>query len=222
MRAVLSLILIISFSACKTLAPLESYITKNENLKLPYLIPEADLDNINLAMHYNQTSSTEAPKYRELSYFDINKNYDKELRFRAEPRVNDLVRFFLLELKKNMILDTTNLKGKIQLRIIEFHEKRKTALMMANLYLLGFPSLFGVPFNIIDINMQISLNITDINGDIKEIYLGDGYAREHMAMYWGYGADAYRSATLKAFRAALSEATNKMHADQESIMEKLQ
>ncbi|PLX25426.1 MAG: hypothetical protein C0599_00575 [Salinivirgaceae bacterium] len=221
MRQLLIITSAIFFVACQTLEPLENYTFKKEKLQLPYLIPEADLNNINLAMHYNETASTEAPKYTELSYFNIYKNYDMEFRFRKEPRVNDLVRFYLLELKKNMVLDTANSYGKVQLRIIEFKEKRNNGLMFANLYLMGIPSLFGVPFNIIDIYMQINLNITDINGDIKEIYLGDGYAREHMAMYWGYGADAYRSATINAFREALYEALSKLESDQKNIFNTL-
>lgn len=222
MRTFLLLALVIIFSACKTLDPLESYTFKKENLKLPFLIPEADLNNINLAMHYNQTASTEGPKYNELSFFDKYKNYDQELAFKKEQRINDVLRFYMLELEKHMEIDTTNPIGKIQLRIIDFKEKRKPALMMANLYLLGIPSLFGVPFNIIDIYIEINLNIASVNGEIKDIYLGKGYARETMAMYWGYGADAYRSATLKAFRSALSEAMDKIHANQKNILEKLQ
>jgi hypothetical protein len=196
-------------------------VSDSEDFILPYLVPEADVETINTAFHYNSVNTGHLPIYQELSFFDDYKSQDQQFTYRKDERIDDLLKLYLIALKDHIELDTAKVYGSIQLGLLEYNERNSDALMMANIFLLGIPSFFGAPVSIARSHMEITLTISNSEKKALRIYTGKGHAVEYRALYWGYGKDVYRVASLKAFRMALVEAVKKMRYDQEDLITQL-
>ena len=221
MKTIIFISFLLILTGCNSMAPLEHYTFEKEGLKLPYLLPEANVEIIKNAIHFNSVETSKNPVYEKLSYTKKQKSYDQEPYFDPDPRVDDFIQLYLRQLKKHIEIDSLNSMGIIQLNLLSFSQTNANALRILNLWTLGIPALLGSPVNIVEVEMTLSLNICNSKNEIIEIYTGEGYAKEYLALYYGYGQDVYSVALLKSFSSGMKTAFEKIKNDQKQLNEKL-
>jgi hypothetical protein len=156
---------------------------------------------------------------------DFNMNPDKyftRVKFIPDERVSDVMKLFSNEFKiGGDNIDTVPI-GNIKLEIVSFKEKRNLFFTIFSIWTLCIPSLAGVPINQINSDIELQLTIYNSNNEPIGKYDGKGHGTAFIAMYWGYGGDAWRKSALVAVSNAMTMAKSEIDKDKDRLIHELE
>lgn len=143
--------------------------------------------------------------------------YQTEAIYVPEIRVYDMIKQFSKEFVHTSSNNSSDKNGSVYLKIISFKEKRNAALTFFSIWTLGIPALVGIPFSYIKTDLSIEVSIYNQKEKLIKSYLAEGNGIAYIAMYWGYGNDAWRKSSMNAFSDAMQEIKSQIKNDENSI-----
>lgn len=156
-----------------------------------------------------------------MNYLENPEYYRTEAKFVPEIRVYDIIKLFSKVAYGNGLVARQDYIGSIELELLSFKEKRSIGLTIFSLWTLCVPSLLGVPINNIKTELKIKVSIFNRKGEVIKTYVSDGFGNAFIAMYWGYGEDAWRKSVINAFNDAFEPINMQIDTDKEFIRLKL-
>ncbi|MEA3505348.1 MAG: hypothetical protein U9R32_09180 [Bacteroidota bacterium] len=207
----------ISFFSCKTLKPIDFAISNTPHNLLPTLEIEVNMSNLLNRIYDGSIDSTAKIKYTTLTNSVIERYNGLEIEYRPEQRVYDILSLYNKQVKHN-IIDTTGFpQGSVRLDLLYFNEKRDVSMAALNSWSLGIFNLFGVPFTSYKTKIETQVAIYDRDGFEIKKYRGTGEGFVYIAMYWGYGRDAYRKSALDAFKNSMKQIEKQIVNDNKEL-----
>lgn len=82
-----------------------------------------------------------------------------------------------------------------------------------------FFAYLGVPFKKKKVTLSISGGVYDSDGNLLKVYKSEGVGVAYVAMYWGYGSDVKRKATIEAFKDALEGVVTQIAIDEKYLIQ---
>ncbi len=207
--------------SCRTIKPSDFVVKDTTPALLPTLEPEANMDNLENVISSGNIKITGIIEYTKATYSLVKVDYDLTLEYIPEKRIYDILKVYASEVKNNIIDTTSQPYGSIQLDLISFNEKRNIFLTFFSLWTLCVPSLIGIPISSIKTELEIQITICDINKNVIKKYKGAGTGLSYIAMYWGYGEDAWRKSAIEAFKDAMKDIRTQIIKDKDELKSKL-
>lgn len=211
------LFLFIILLGCKSIKPKELAVIENNPILLPALEPEADIDNLRRQISSGDFEKPEGTESDKPSSNLI--TLDEELII--QKRINDILKIFGSEVKKNINNRNSLPYGKILLELLDFKGRENKPLLFFSLWTLCGPTILGFPFTYIKTELTCQVSILDSQNKLIGKYIANGKGTTFIAMYWGYGKDAWRKSNMIAFKKAMVSIKNQMRNDSQLLTEKL-
>ncbi|MCB0408755.1 MAG: hypothetical protein KDD29_00960 [Flavobacteriales bacterium] len=189
--------------------------------KLLYLIPEADdLTFTQYITKENGVLSTQ-DYYNGIKIEDMGHRHTFNIETK-DARVGDALKSYSIFIN-DQICDSnrTNEYGKALIGVVSYKEKKNAIWTFASIWTLCTINFFGFPLREVITELEINVSIIDNKGNFIKNYFGKGNGIAYLAMYWGYGEDVRRKASLDAFTEAFTEIQNNITKDIDYINDKL-
>jgi len=166
----------------------------------------------------------------ELTTLSGNKNivllheYKKKILSEVTDAYSLISDYVFNEIVDSTILNQSNSKGYIKLKLIKSNDKNKVGIFftVTSGLLLFTPNLVGYPFT--SAKYKVNLEATIYNNENQKIktYSTVGIGKAYMALYWGYGIrNTIRTTQSKAVYSALTELKKQIFIDKDEIEKKL-
>lgn len=139
--------------------------------------------------------------------------------FYPDQRSYDIFKLFANSVSQGQRQDSDAM-GKIVLELMSSSEKYPVIVPGFSLFKMFFAYL-GVPVKKKKVVLNISGGIYDSNGNLLKTYKSEGVGTAYVAMYWGYGSDVKRKATIEAFKDALEGVVSQIALDEENLIQQL-
>ncbi len=209
--------------SCRTLKPYELQVQKKNIIGLPTLKPQINIQSFYDKIIQGIIFSDKTVEYETLGDRIFDSIVDIKIKYYPDKRVEDILKIYLGEVKTNISNSDQSPEGLIQLDLIYFKERRNIVLVIFNTWTLFMTTLLGVPATSVTTIMEIKITIRDVNNQILKSYSGKGKGKgtAFVAMYWGYGEDAWRKSAIVAFKKSMDIIKSQIAKDQKQLILKL-
>lgn len=236
---------IVLLNSCRTIKEIDFIASENSPwTELPSLEATVDFDSlsrkisygkikvsgyynavIKVKEHEERTDSIhviiEDEGFSENMHRENPEYYRTEVVFVPEVRVYDIIKLFSKEVYGNGTKNDTNYVGSVDLELLSFNDKKSIGLVIFSIWTFCVPSLVGVPINKVKTDLEIKVSVLDKNNLPIKSYTAKGNGNAFIALYWGYGEDAWRKSAINAFHDAFQSINLQIKADKELLRLKL-
>lgn len=213
---------IFSFYSCATIKQSDFLLQeKKPTRKLLYVVPQAD--DLTFTQYITKENGVLSNQdyYNGFKIEDMGHRYSFNIETR-DARVSDALKAYSIFIH-DRICDTNRTKeyGKALVGIVSYKEKKNALWTFISIWSLCTINLVGFPLREVNTEVELNISILDQQGNFVRNYIGKGKGLAYLAMYWGYGEDVRRKASLDAFRQAFTEIEKNILNDLDYLNEKL-
>ena len=210
------------FSSCMSLKKTDFLLkVEKPERRLLYVIPEADdLTFTQYITKENGVLSNQDYLYG-IKINDMSHRYSFNIETR-DARVGDALKAYSIFIN-DQICDTNRVKeyGKAKIGVVSYKEKKHAAWTFFSMWTICSINLLGFPLREVSTELEVNISIFDNKGNFVKNYIGKGKGLAYLAMYWGYGEDVRRKASLDAFKMAFTKIQNEITNDINYLNDKL-
>lgn len=210
------------FSSCMSLKKTDFLLkVEKPEKRLLYVIPEAD--DLTFTQYITKENGVLSNQdyYNGIKISDMSHRYTFNIETR-DARVGDALKAYSIFIN-DQICDTNRVKeyGKAKIGIVSYKEKKNAFWTFVSVWTLCSVNFLGFPLREVSTELEVNISIIDNQGNFVKNYIGKGKGLAYLAMYWGYGEDVRRKASLDAFNMAFTKIQNEITNDIDYLNNKL-
>ena len=134
----------------------------------------------------------------------------------------DEMEIFTKEVEKNLTDPYGDKYGYITFQSNYLNRSQGVGFYLLNIVTLGVPSLFGVPWAVIEHRVEVTIKILDVDRNLITKYSNIGLGKNYIAYYYGYsGKDAHRKTAADAHKSALKKIREQIDKESKELNKKL-
>lgn len=216
-----STLILLVLSSCKVIKQRDFILAEKPAKKLLYVLPAAD--DLTFTQYITKENGVLSNQdyYNGIKIENLGHRYSFNINT-TDSRVTDALKLYSIFVNDNICeINQEKNYGKALIGIVSYKERKNAAWTFFSMWTLCSINFLGFPLREVSTELEINISIYDNQGNFIKNYIGKGKGLAYLAMYWGYGEDVRRKASLDAFRQALTEIKGKMILEIDYLNEKL-